>query len=66
MSPEGDLKNSEGPRSESQPKAHETVEQPNSITSENLLGQVGLLKIIHAGDTYTLRITRNNRLILTK
>lgn len=34
--------------------------------ARELLGERGILRIEHAGDVYTLRITRNNRLILTK
>ena len=34
--------------------------------ARELLGERGILRIEHAGDIYTLRITRNNRLILTK
>lgn len=37
-----------------------------SITSQELLGEVQELIIIHAGEEYRLRITSNNRLILTK
>lgn len=31
-----------------------------------LLGARGILRIEHDGELYTLRITRNNKLILTK
>ena len=37
-----------------------------TISSRNLLGERGLLRIEHDGEFYTLRLTRNNRLILTK
>ena len=37
-----------------------------TISSRNLLGERGLLLIEHDGEFYTLRLTRNNRLILTK
>lgn len=37
-----------------------------TITSRDLLGERGLLRIEHGGEFYTLRLTRNNRLILTK
>jgi hemin uptake protein HemP len=35
-------------------------------TAQELLGERGVLRIEHEGELYTLRITRNNRLILTK
>lgn len=35
-------------------------------TAQELLGERGILRIEHEGEVYTLRITRNNRLILTK
>jgi hemin uptake protein HemP len=35
-------------------------------TAQELLGAGRILRIEHEGETYTLRITRNNRLILTK
>jgi len=37
-----------------------------SISSRELLGDSQDLIIIHAGEEYRLRITSNNRLILTK
>lgn len=37
-----------------------------TISSHALLGERGLLRIEHDGEFYTLRLTRNNRLILTK
>lgn len=37
-----------------------------TISSRDLLGERGLLRIEHEGEFYTLRLTRNNRLILTK
>lgn len=37
-----------------------------TISSRDLLGERGLLRIEHDGECYTLRLTRNNRLILTK
>jgi hemin uptake protein HemP len=37
-----------------------------TISSRTLLGERGLLRIEHDGEFYTLRLTRNNRLILTK
>jgi hemin uptake protein HemP len=35
-------------------------------SAQELLGERGILRIEHEGEVYTLRITRNNRLILTK
>ena len=37
-----------------------------TVISRELLGARGLLRIEHEGETYVLRLTRNNRLILTK
>lgn len=39
---------------------------PPQIASTALLGGGNELLIHHAGDTYHLRLTRNNKLILTK
>ncbi len=36
------------------------------ITSRELLGEAPELLIIHAGEEYHLRITKNGKLILTK
>jgi hemin uptake protein HemP len=44
------------------PRANEV----RSVDARELLGARGLLRIEHEGETYTLRLTRNNRLILTK
>lgn len=38
----------------------------NTVTSEELLGAAKQLLILHNGDNYTLRITANNKLLLTK
>jgi hemin uptake protein HemP len=37
-----------------------------SVRSADLLGEAGLLHIDHDGEIYSLRRTRNGRLILTK
>lgn len=37
-----------------------------TVTARDLLGNRGIVHIQHEGETYTLRVTRNNRLILTK
>lgn len=39
---------------------------PETIQSEDLFGQASTLTILHAGMTYTLRITRQGKLLLTK
>lgn len=36
------------------------------VRARDVLGQRGILLIEHEGEVYTLRLTRNNRLILTK
>jgi hemin uptake protein HemP len=42
------------------------ADEVRTVTARELLGARGLLRIEHEGEFYTLRITRNNRLILTK
>lgn len=37
-----------------------------TVAARELLGPRGILRIEHEGELYTLRLTRNNRLILTK
>lgn len=37
-----------------------------TVVARDLLGARGIVRIEHEGETYTLRVTRNNRLILTK
>ncbi len=37
-----------------------------TVETSELLGRSGILRIEHQGEIYTLRITRNNRLILTQ
>lgn len=37
-----------------------------AISARELLGPRGVVHIDHEGEIYTLRLTRNNRLILTK
>ena len=41
-------------------------EAVRTLSSRTLLGERGLLHIEHEGQVYTLRWTRNDRLILTK
>jgi hemin uptake protein HemP len=52
--------------SETVPKELGREERIPTKGARELLGERGILRIEHAGDVYTLRITRNNRLILTK
>lgn len=40
--------------------------EPRSVSSKELLGEASELWIQHEGEVYRLRLTRNNRLILTK
>jgi hemin uptake protein HemP len=42
------------------------VESVRQVDAQALLGARGILRIEHRGEVYTLRITRNDRLILTK
>lgn len=42
------------------------VVEVRTVVARELLGTRGLLRIEHEGETYLLRLTRNNRLILTK
>ncbi len=43
-----------------------TFPQARRIDSHTLLGGENLVLIEHAGSNYVLRMTRNNKLILTK
>ncbi|MGE0079926.1 MAG: hemin uptake protein HemP [Thiohalomonadaceae bacterium] len=51
-----------------QTRLHPSVKEPlpDRISSERLLGTRGQLSIVHRGETYSLRVTRNGKLILTK
>ncbi len=42
------------------------IQPPSVLRSTDLLGQRGVVHIAHNGETYVLRLTRNDRLILTK
>lgn len=42
------------------------AEAIRTVPARDLLGGRGILRIQHGGEVYTLRLTRNNRLILTK
>jgi hemin uptake protein HemP len=52
------------------PSANRTVQPPRSepplVQSHDILRGSNLIRIAHAGDHYYLRMTRNNKLILTK
>ncbi|HEU4429523.1 MAG TPA: hemin uptake protein HemP [Myxococcota bacterium] len=49
------------------PDARDAQPKPvRQISSQELLGPERLLHIEHNGEIYTLRLTRNDRLILTK
>jgi len=49
------------------PDAPEERSKPvRQISSQELLGPERILHIEHNGEIYTLRLTRNDRLILTK
>ena len=39
---------------------------PETILSKDLFGEASTLTILHAGMEYTLRITRQGKLLLTK
>ena len=51
--------------SSSHPSADETA-PVRMLSARALLGAGRLLRIEHEGAVYTLRLTRNNKLILTK
>lgn len=56
------MKNSPERTSET-PEAGRSVRRVRAV---EVLGPRGILQIEHEGEVYTLRVTRNNRLILTK
>ena len=53
-------------RFQSQAPERHPPHQPRRIDSQTLMGGQSLLMIEHAGNSYYLRMTRNNKLILTK
>jgi hemin uptake protein HemP len=55
-----DQPNSEKPETSSREAA------PPTVRSDDLLRKGVELRILHAGEVYRLRITRQNKLILTK
>lgn len=54
------------PRHPAAPLPASQPEAPVTITSSALFGSVRTIIIEHCGQRYTLRITRENKLILTK
>lgn len=51
------------------PEAHDRQVHPAApsiLSSKDLLGERRELVILHEGEMYRLRITKNNKLILTK
>jgi hemin uptake protein HemP len=53
-------------RSETTNAEHEAAKAIRRVRASEVLGPKGILQIEHEGEVYTLRVTRNNRLILTK
>lgn len=54
------------PPSSEPPRLAETPEKRPRIDSEKILGGASTVEIEHAGQLYLLRVTRENKLILTK
>ena len=54
------------PPSNEPPPRTETTETRPRINSEKILGGATTVEIEHAGQRYLLRVTRENKLILTK
>lgn len=57
---------SESKAQESSPQATPEVDRRLEIDARTLFGARNEVTIIHAGERYRLRITMNNKLILTK
>ncbi len=53
-------------RTDSGAGASEDPKSLRRVRASEVLGPRGILLIEHEGEIYTLRVTRNNRLILTK
>lgn len=49
-----------------EPRVEKDADEPHVLTTNQLFGSNHELLIDHAGEVYRLRITRNNKLILTK
>ena len=56
----------ETPRPTPQARGPEPAPREDGVTSRELLGESGVLRIRHGPDTYLLRRTRTGKLILTK
>lgn len=54
------------PKSFNQNTSPSTATSRPQVDSTRLLGSTGAVEIHHAGQTYLLRVTRENKLILTK
>jgi hemin uptake protein HemP len=48
------------------PRSSPSAEPIRTVLASDLLGRAGVLRIDLDGEIYTLRLTRNHRLILTK
>ena len=46
--------------------SHSDIASVPTLTARSLLGTGRVIRIDHEGELYTLRLTRNNKLILTK
>lgn len=59
-----------GPMAEESPESPDAKESPadaiRQVSARELLGPGRVLRIEHNGELYVLRLTRNDRLILTK
>lgn len=53
-------------QNESTAVAGDAAQSIRRVRAGEMLGPRGILLIEHEGEVYTLRVTRNNRLILTK
>lgn len=54
------------PRPAQPPGEPPRVSSPGAVRAVDLLGERRVLLIEHAGERYQLRLTRNDKLILTK
>lgn len=53
-------------KKEPKPRVRDGQRSIRRVQASEMLGPRGMLQIEHDGEIYTLRLTRNNRLILTK
>jgi hemin uptake protein HemP len=63
---EGQGRGAADPDSGARPRPRAGDAPPRTVAAAELLGPSGLLRIDLDGEVYTLRLTRNHRLILTK